>query len=218
MGPFTHLIFDLDGTLLDTIPELLFNLNKTFKELNLPGEFNAKEMASFIGSGKDEQIRRAMKARKIKATKFNEINALLSHYYAQNAIGRTKVFPGINDVLGRLQSANIKLYVATNKPHAIAQEVVTHFFGDTTFLLVRGDKGDGIVKPNPLFLSGMLKALKIDPESALFIGDSMIDYYAAKNAGLMCAIVPHGYDEAVLKIKDPRLLLLKNISDLLTLI
>lgn len=218
MKQFTHIIFDLDGTLLDTIPELLFNLNKTFNELGLKGNFNEVEMASFLGSGKDEQIRRAMKARNIKEVEFANINRLLSVYYAQNTIGKTTVFKGVLETIKALKARNIPLYVATNKPQNVALSVVDHFFGSDTFLVVRGDYGDGIVKPNPLFLKTVIDVIgsgeNVHP---LFVGDSMIDYKAAKNANLTTAIVPHGYDESVLKIVDKKLILLKSFKDILTL-
>ncbi len=219
MKRFTHLIFDLDGTLLDTIQELLFNLNKTFKELGLKGDFNEAEMASFLGSGKDEQIKRAMKARSIKDVEFSNINRVLSHYYAQNAIGKTKVFNEVLPTIAALKEKNIPLYVATNKPQEVALLVVDHFFGANTFLIIRGDYGDGIVKPNPLFLKSIVDVIGVGEHvNPLFIGDSMIDYLSAKSVGMCAAIVPHGYDASVLEVSDPRLIHLRSFKDILELV
>lgn len=217
MAKYEHIIFDLDGTLLDTIPDLLYNLNLTFKELRLPGNFNEREMASFIGSGKDEQIRRALKARNIKETHFAAVNSLLSHYYALNTSSYTKVFPGVKETLEALKAHNVKLYVATNKPHNVAVEVVKKFFGDDTFLTVRGDKGDGIIKPNPKFLGTLLREINAPLHKVLFVGDSNVDYLTAKNALLNAAIVPHGYDKNVLLVTDKKLHILKHFKDILLL-
>lgn len=212
---YSHIIFDLDGTLLDTIPDLVFNLNRTFKELGLFGHFTDKEMATFIGSGKEEQIRRALKARMLGDKHFAQVNELLSKYYAQNTDTYTKVFPEVKNTLETLKKRGVTLIVATNKPEPIAQDVVKSFFPEGTFLLVRGDRGDGIIKPNPKFLGSLVKQLKVDPQMILFVGDSSVDFLAAKNAGIRCAIVPHGYDKNILTIKDKGLFFLKKFSDLL---
>ncbi len=218
MAVFTHLIFDLDGTLLHTLPELLFNINETFAALGLTGNFTEEEMATFIGSGKDEQIRRAMRARNIPETKFSEINGLLSLYYAQNTISRTKPFVGVESLLNTLKTRNIPVYVATNKPEHIAIDVAKHFFADIPFLMVRGDKGDGVVKPDPAFLGSVITTINVPKENILFIGDSTVDYLTAKNADIACAIVPHGYDQSVFTLTDSQLLFIESMEDLLRLI
>ena len=218
MPKFTHLIFDLDGTLLHTLPELLYNINLTFAKLGLPGAFNEAEMATFIGSGKDEQIRRAMRARNIPETEFERINALLSVLYAENTTNLTQPFPGVNEVLAALKAKNIPLYVATNKPESIAKDVVKHFFGSDYFLLVRGDRGDGIIKPDPHFLGSLVEELNVDLQELLFVGDSSVDFLTAKNAGVQCVIVPHGYDSTVLAVSDPGLIKLAHFKDLLNFV
>lgn len=216
---YKHIIFDLDGTLLDTIPDLLYNLNRTFSELGLPGKFSEAEMATFLGSGKDEQIRRALTARHLNHDKhFAKVNALLSVYYVQNNHNHTQIFKGIPETLDYLKKRGIKLYVATNKPDHVAKEVVKHFFGDDTFERVRGDKGDGIIKPNPKFLNAITKNINDPLGTILFVGDSNVDYLSAKNAGVMCAIVPHGYDHKVLTIKEKGIIFLKKVSDIHDLI
>lgn len=217
MARFSHIIFDLDGTLLDTIPDLLFNLNRTFWELGLPGNFNEREMASFIGSGKDEQIRRALRARRLKECHFAVVNSLLTTYYGQNTDTYTKIFPNVLETLEELKKEGVQLYVATNKPQAVARQVVTHFFGEDTFITVRGDKGDGIVKPNPKFLESVISTINAPKENILFVGDSQVDFLSAKNVGIKAAIVPHGYDKNVLLLSDRHLILLKSFKDILTL-
>lgn len=217
MGKYKHIIFDLDGTLLDTIPDLLFNLNRSFKELGLPGNFSTAEMASFIGSGKDEQIRRALKARRLKEDNFANVNALLSKYYAQNTDTYTKVFDGVLSTLETLKNRGVALYVATNKPDHVAKEVVKMFFASIPFLEVRGDRGDGIIKPNPKFLGTIIKGINDPHDEILFVGDSHVDFLSAKNAGIKCVIVPHGYDKNVLLLSDKQLKFIKKFDDILDL-
>lgn len=215
---YKHIIFDLDGTLLDTIPDLLYNLNTTFSELGLPGKFSTAEMATFLGSGKDEQIRRALSARRLSHEKyFAKVNALLSVYYAKNTNTYTEIFPGIKETLAELKARGVKLYVATNKPDHVAKELVRHYYGDNVFIKVRGDKGDGIIKPNPKFLNAIIKNINDPLETIMFVGDSYVDYMSAKNAGVKCAIVPHGYDQKVLSIKDKGVIFLKKVTDIISL-
>jgi phosphoglycolate phosphatase-like HAD superfamily hydrolase len=83
---------------------------------------------------------------------------------------------------------------------------------------VRGDKGDGIIKPNPKFLNAITKNISDPLDTILFVGDSNVDYLSAKNAGVMCAIVPHGYDHKVLTIKEKGIIFLKKVSDIHDLI
>lgn len=215
MSKFTHFIFDLDGTLLDTIHELLYNMNLTFKALGLTGNFSPEEMATFIGSGKDEQIRRAMRARNIEETYFNEINRILSGLYEQNTTERTIIFEGVSEVLNYLKAHNYPLYVATNKPESIALDVVKHFFGEHFFRVVRGDRGDGIVKPDPRFLGSLIAEIDVAREHILFVGDSTVDFLTAKNADVKCAIVPYGYDVKVFEIVDHDLIKLTKFTDIL---
>lgn len=215
---YKHFIFDLDGTLLDTLPDLLLNLNSTFRDLNLPGNFSAEEMATFLGSGKDTQIRRALNARDLDFdTHFARINALLSVYYERNTHNKTQVFPGIKEVLSELKVRGAKLYVATNKPVYATCTVIAHYFTSDTFLIVRGEEGDGIRKPDTLFFETIMNEINDPLSTVLLVGDSDVDYKSAKNLGIKCAIVPHGYDLKVREIKDKDLIFLDKVSDLTSL-
>jgi len=138
-------------------------------------------------------------------------------YYAKNTNTYTEIFPGIKETLAELKARGVKLYVATNKPDHVAKDVVRHYFGDNVFIKVRGDKGDGIIKPNPKFLNAIIKNINDPLETIMFVGDSYVDYMSAKNAGVKCAIVPHGYDQKVLNIKDKGVIFLKKVTDIISL-
>lgn len=211
---FKHMIFDLDGTIVDTVPDLAFNLNTTFKELNLRGDFSHEEVTTFLGSGKDEQIRRALRARNYGEDKFSAVNKLLTHYYAINVDVYTKPFENVVKTLEALKKRGITLYVATNKPENVALIVANKFFANL-FTIVRGDKGDGIVKPHASFLNSILSSIKSDQDKVLFIGDSYVDYLTGKGAGLPVALVKHGYDPSVFNKISSDTIILSSFEQLL---
>lgn len=215
MQQYKYLIFDLDGTLLDTVPLLLYNLNLTFKSLNLTGDFSISEMMSFIGSGKEEQINRALRARNYDiATHFAAVNELLTYHYDRNVTSNTTPFPEVNKTLEVLKAHKCKLYIATNKPEHIARPIVTHFFGET-FIDVRGDLGDGLIKPQPEFLSAFIVKHNINALETLYIGDSTVDYLTAKNAGIPFVLVSHGYDKPLLQSVPENVMLITNFSEII---
>lgn len=217
MQQYKYLIFDLDGTLLDTVPLLLYNLNLTFKSLNLTGDFSLTEMMSFIGSGKEEQINRALRARNYDITAhFAAVNELLTYHYDRNVTSNTTAFPKVHETLAFLKANKCKLYIATNKPEHIARPIVTHFFGDT-FVDVRGDLGDGLIKPQPEFLRAFIAKHAINTLETLYIGDSTVDYLTAKNAGLPFVLVSHGYDKPLLQNVPKNVHLVTNFSEIIKL-
>ncbi|HZJ89108.1 MAG TPA: HAD-IA family hydrolase [Bacilli bacterium] len=218
MRKYNYLIFDLDGTLLDTVPELRNNLNLAFRDVNLKADFTDDEVMSFLGSGKAVQIKRALKARNYdEKTHFAAVDAALTKYYAENIVALTKPFPGVEKTLEMLANAGYTLFIATNKPHDIALRVVDHFFGDT-FTFIKGDAGDGITKPRKEFLEVFVKKYGVKPSEALYIGDSEIDYLTAKNAGISCVLLNYGYDKPFLARKEFTAKLIDEFKEILNLL
>lgn len=218
MRKFNYIIFDLDGTLLDTVPELQNNLNLTFRDLNLRGDFTTSEVMSFLGSGKAVQISRALKARNYEETlHFARVNDVLSAYYEKNTVTMTKPFPGVKNTLETLLKDGYKLFVATNKPQNIALPIVRHFFG-STFIFVRGDEGDGVTKPQNEFLASLVKKHGINLNETLYVGDSKIDYLTAVNLGVPCVLLSYGYDKPFLEEQAGSKFLINDFKELLKLL
>lgn len=189
---YKAVIFDMDGTLLETIYDLQDNLNYTFKSLGLNGDFTRREMETFLGSGKKVQILRALSARNYSHNLLPQIDRKLSEVYAENISNKTHPYEGMLEVLEKLAKNNIIALCLTNKPHFVALEVADHYFGKL-LIDTRGDKGDGITKPNPLMLNEFMKKHGLSKEEVLYVGDSDIDMATANNSEIDNVFVTYGY-------------------------
>lgn len=207
-------IFDLDGTLLDTIPDLVDNLNYTFKHLNLSGDFTFAEMETFIGSGKKQQIIRALSSRNYDLSHYSAVNDKLSEVYAGNISSKTKPFEGVEKLLIALKDKGIKIICLTNKPHDVALEVIDHYFPNT-FDFVLGDRGNGIVKPDKRLLDSVLTTFNLTNNQALYVGDSDVDMETANNSNVTSVFVTYGYTRlSKVEIHNPKIVV-NNAFDIL---
>lgn len=189
---YNAVIFDLDGTLLHTLEDLLDNLNFAFEKLGLNGNFNREEMESFLGSGKKAQMERALQSRGYSLDLIPALDELLSVRYELNAENKTRPFDGIIDLLNYLKAHQIKAICLTNKPHNVAVKVIDRYFAgliEATY----GVKDDGIVKPNPILVEQTLAKHSLKAEETLYVGDSDIDMLTAKNGHLDGVFVTWGY-------------------------
>lgn len=189
---YKAVIFDLDGTLLDTLNDLLDNLEDAFKSLNLKGDFTREEMESFIGSGKKAQVERALLARGYSLDLYEKLNAALTIRYELNAVNKTRPFAGVIELLEFLKAQAIPALCLTNKPHDVALEVVQNYFPNL-ILATYGVKPDGFVKPHPSLVETVLKTYNLNHKEVLYVGDSDIDMLTANNGKLDAVFVTWGY-------------------------
>jgi len=189
---YKAVIFDLDGTLLHTIEDLLDNLEYAFKKLGLKGDFTRQEMESFLGSGKKAQVERALLARGYSLDLFAALDAALSVRYELNAENKTRPFDGIIDLLHYLKNSNIPAICLTNKPHDVAVKVVDTYFPGL-ILATYGIKPNAPVKPHPSIVEAVLKAHDLKAKDVLYVGDSDIDMMTANNGHLDAVFVNWGY-------------------------
>ncbi len=189
-------IFDLDGTLLDTLLDLANAVNFALREKNYP-ERTTDEVRSFIGNGIKMLIKRAVPTG-TSEDDYSETLEIFTKYYLAHIADYTKPYDGIVDVVNELKAADCKVAVVSNKAHAAAQAVVKSFFGDI-FDEVVGKMEKFPSKPEPDSLFYTIKALKSEIEDCVYIGDSDVDVLTAHNAGLPCIGVTWGNrDEDVL--------------------
>lgn len=190
----TDIIFDLDGTLLHTLPDIRHAINKALSDCGYPYRYSLKESRLLIGNGADMLVRRALREKGDDEEAFAALKAKYMPYYAAMQNDHAKPYNGIKGVLGYLKDKGCRLFVCTNKPAKLAREVVESHFGKL-FEAVVGHEEGAPVKPDPTIVNSLLSANSIKREEALFVGDSAVDVDTAHNALLPCCLVKWGYGQ-----------------------
>jgi len=188
---FKTVVFDLDGTILDTIEDLSGALNGALTECGYP-TLPTREIQAMVGNGADFLISKALEKCAHQPEDEAKLKASYLPKYFANQRNKTKPFPGIIPLLDELRKRQINTYVYSNKPDFLAQDVVTHFFG-RRFAGVLGQKPGAKPKPDASPLLEMLASQKVDLKTAVFVGDSNVDIYTGQNAGLKTIGVAWGF-------------------------
>lgn len=190
-------IFDLDGTLLDTLEDLTDSVNHILNEHSMP-QRTLCEIRSFIGNGIPTLIARSVSENTDRATLDICIDEM-QVYYREHADIKTKPYDGIKELLSELRMMNIATAVVTNKAEESAKILCNRKFGDV-FTVVIGDNGKDRLKPAPDNVLRALKEFDVRNEEILYVGDSDVDMVTAENAELTSVGVTWGFrDEYVLR-------------------
>lgn len=175
-------IFDLDGTLIDSLKDLATAGNYLMEQLGYPTHpIDAYKL--FVGSGIKNLILRAVPERSLDEAQLNKAMELYMTYYSQHCSVFTTIYPHIIEVLDELKFRGYQLAVVTNKPDVIAKKIVKDLFGDR-FAFVFGQIEHIPVKPDPTLVERVLNKTEVLKENAYYIGDSDVDIFTAKNAGI----------------------------------
>ncbi|MBE6715358.1 MAG: HAD family hydrolase [Ruminococcaceae bacterium] len=183
-------IFDLDGTILDTLEDLYNSVNFALCKNNLP-ERSIVEVRSFVGNGIRLLIERAVPENTAPKTVDIIFSDFKSHY-RNHSIDNTEPYPGIIDLLVELRKSGIKTAVVSNKADFAVQELIKQYF-DGLFDFAVGERENIAKKPNPDSVYEALRFLDINKEEAVYIGDSEVDIETARNSGLDEIIVDWGF-------------------------
>ncbi|HHU56578.1 MAG TPA: HAD family hydrolase [Acholeplasmataceae bacterium] len=181
-------IFDLDGTLLDTIEDITYSLNLALQDANL-NPITVDECKYMVGSGVKVLIERAIPNEKYYAKVYDKY----MYYYEKYQKNKTKPYPFIIDTLKAIKDENLKLAVLSNKPHDDALRVVDYYFGLDKFDLVLGKKENNRRKPHIDGCLEILDTLKINNNEVLYVGDTNIDMETANNAAFIAVAVSWGF-------------------------
>lgn len=181
--------FDLDGTLVDTLPDLTNIVNATMKDFNYPLHTPA-EVQYYCGEGVMKLCERAL-PQGVSLTE--EHMARIKLHYAELQNKEAHVFPGMTEALKALRDLGVRIAVITNKPDFAAQEVIPFYFGDQLIEYVIGNREGLQPKPAPDMVLQALSDMGLEKSDCLYFGDSDTDVMTAKNAGLPSYSVLWGY-------------------------
>ena len=184
------LVLDLDGTLVDTLPDIADSLNRLMAA-HLLAEFPANEVAVFIGDGAGVLVQRAMQARQRTAAP-SDLDAFLADYSA-HAADRSRLFPGAAETLTTAHADGWRLAVCTNKPEAPARSLLDALGVGQLFDAIGGGDSFPTRKPDPAHLLATIAASGGDPVASVMVGDHRNDVLAASGAGIPAIFARWGY-------------------------
>ena len=190
---YETVIFDLDGTLLDTLSDLAGAGNWVCRQNGWP-EHNLRDFARMVGHGIPNLVSRFAPEECRSPLVLANALTQFTDYYAEHSMDKTAPYPGIPALLDRMRAAGMQMAVYSNKADAFTQEIIARYFPDT-FAWVQGKLPDVPAKPDPTGVRMVLCRLGADVEKTLFVGDSGVDIDTAHNAGLCACGVTWGFRE-----------------------
>lgn len=207
------LVFDLDGTLVDSLPDLAVAANHALRQLGLPEQPPA-EHQKMIGGGEKNYVRRFLGPDHQHL--FDQALDLYLQHYSRHLGDWSRVYPGVRETLSRL--ASLKMAVLSNKRQDLCQRVLQVMGLADFFQAVRGGDSYGVLKPSPEGLAALIRELEGEPTRTLMVGDKPEDIQTGRGAGVNTAAVTYGYgDLSKLAASQPDHLLnaFSQVADLL---
>lgn len=179
---YKAVIFDLDGTLLNTIEDIGDSFNAVLEVLNYQ-TYDYEAYKYFVGKGIDNLIEQIIQTGKLDHSEYETLKSGYMKEYAIRQRNKTKPYLGIKDLFDRLKEINILVNVLSNKPHFQTVDVVRYYFNDYPFAQVYGKKPEFRIKPYPESALDLMSKLKLKAEDILYVGDTKTDIETALNAG-----------------------------------
>lgn len=184
------IIFDLDGTLIDSLEDIAVCMNKVLEELNLP-TYEINDYKYFVGGGISVLVDNALKGQSTQIKE--EVTKRFKVIYDQKLHAKTKPYEGIYELLEELDKLDCNLAILSNKPHEFTVEYANSLFNNFNFKEIHGQKESVPKKPDPIAAINIAKSLNTPCEEIYFVGDTMVDMQTAKNAGMIAIGVLWGF-------------------------
>lgn len=186
-------IFDLDGTLTDTIDSLAYSVGETLKEMGLK-PITKEQCQSFVGNGAKYLLDKAVRAAgDTDAGRLNEAMEIYGRIFDENCTYHVTAYRGIEQMIEKLKEKEVKLAVLSNKPHRQTVKVAREIFGGDVFDALQGQQEGIPRKPSPEGIYAILEKLGVSKEECLYVGDSEVDVATGTAAGTKTVSVAWGF-------------------------
>ena len=185
------IIFDLDGTLVDSIQDIAIAMNQVLNKLGFE-KHPEDDYQNFVGDGALMLVQNAMPTNTTENS-IKEALSLFKKIYGDGIHQHSKVYNGIYAMLDIICKSDFIITVLSNKPHKFTLEFIKYFFKDYPFIQIHGQKQDIPKKPDPIGALNIAKALNLDPKEIIFVGDTPTDIKTAKSANMQSIGVSWGY-------------------------
>lgn len=207
-------IFDLDGTLANSIEDIADSMNQVLQENNFPTH-DYSTYKTFVGRGVRSLVEKSLPSENRSEEEIEKNFERMMQVYDENCIVKTCLYPGIKDLLNSLSERGIKISVFSNKANELTQKVVKVLLADWKLEYVLGAGGDIPRKPDPKGAILISEKMGIDPSNLMYIGDSGVDMATAQNSGMYAVGVLWGFRDMEELLENGAQTLLENPMDLL---
>lgn len=186
------IIFDLDGTLVNTIADLAAATNAALEKYGFP-TYSTETITGFVGNGINKLLERALPDTERTEENITRLRNEFTTFYDRHNTDLTTPYPGIAETLAWIQRKGIMMAVASNKYQAATEKIVRHYFPGIHFVKVLGQREDIPTKPDPTIVHEIEKETNVQKQDILYIGDSGVDMQTAINAGVAYLAVSWGF-------------------------
>lgn len=214
---YKGVIFDLDGTLLNTLDDIAYCGNKVLVEHGF-NPYPTEDYKYFVGDGIKNFIKRMLPVKNLSDIEIEHFVKSFKKYYSQNWNVKTRPYDGVNELLKKLNELGVKISILSNKPDDFVKMCVAELLHDFKFEIVIGEKEGFPPKPDPFLALEIARHLKIDPNKFLYVGDSGVDMKTALNASMFPVGVLWGFRSKEELLENGGKALIKKPLELLKLL
>ncbi|MBQ7454465.1 MAG: HAD-IA family hydrolase [Selenomonadaceae bacterium] len=192
MKIFRAAIFDMDGTLTDTLADLHYSMNETLAHYNFP-QLSFEQVKQYVGNGARKFLQRSLPYEIPDENFFDEAFKFYNESYISNCLRNVKPYAGVMEMLTTLEAKKIPLAVCTNKQHVAAVSIAEKILAPIKFVAVSGDEPCQPRKPDPTRALDIAKKMGVAPDEVAYLGDTSVDIETAINAGFLPVGVSWGF-------------------------